>query len=374
MTSLEATGDTRTMIPPTDRTMLSLVQDRYGSPDVLRVTAAPRPVPQHGQVLVRVEASSVNARDWHVMRGEPRVARLLDRSVFARTSPTVPTRGTDFAGTVVAVGAGVTRWCTGDRIFGEAEAAWAEYLVAEQDAVAAVPHGVSSEEAAALPLAGTTALMCLSAGQPRRGDRLLINGASGGVGTFAVQLAHDMGLHVTAVCSARNADQARLMGAHAVIDYAIEDFCATPERYDLVVDLVGNRPVRALRNLVHPAGTLVLSGGGVPGTGRYVGPIGMLVRAQLLARTPGPRIAVPQARPTTASLETLAGLARRGALVPVIDRVFGIREGAEAMRYVETEHARGKVLVVMGRASASPASCSRAVALSRRRPLTGSGW
>jgi NADPH:quinone reductase-like Zn-dependent oxidoreductase len=191
--------------------------------------------------------------------------------------------------------------------------------------------------------------MCLAAGQPRRGDRLLINGASGGVGTFAVQLAHDMGLHVTAVCSARNADQARLMGAHAVIDYAIEDFCVTPERFDLVVDLVGNRPVRALRHLLHPTGTLVLSGGGAPGTGRNIGPIGMLVRAQLLARTPGPRIAVPQARPTTASLETLAGLARRGALVPVIDRVFGLHDAAAAMRYVETEHARGKVLVVMGR-------------------------
>jgi NADPH:quinone reductase-like Zn-dependent oxidoreductase len=346
MTSLDAPPDGTTTDRVTSRTMRALVQDRYGGPEVLRVRDCPRPVPQQGQVLVRVEASSVNARDWHVMRGEPRVARLLDRSVFSRTSPAVSIRGTDFAGTVVAVGSGVTRWRTGDQVFGEAEAAWAEHLVATQDAVAAMPHGVSPQEAAALPLAGTTAIMCLSAGEPRPGDRLLVNGASGGVGTFAVQLAHDMGLHVTAVCSARNVDQARLMGADEVIDYAVDDFCATSRRYDLVVDLVGNRPVRALRNLVQPTGTLVLSGGGVPGTGRVIGPIGLLARAQLLARTRGPRIVVPRARPTTARLEALADLARRGAVVPVIDRVFGLDDGAEAVRYVETAHARGKVVLV----------------------------
>ena len=137
------------------------------------------------------------------------------------------------------------------------------------------------------------------------------------------------------------------MGADVVVDYAGEDFCGTTERFDVVVDLVGNRPVRALRHLLHPAGTLVLSGGGVPGTGRYVGPIGMLVRAQLLARTPGPRIVVPQARPTTALLEALADLAQRGVLVPVIDRVFPLDDGADAVTYVETEHARGKVVIVM---------------------------
>jgi NADPH:quinone reductase-like Zn-dependent oxidoreductase len=347
MTSLDARRDASTIPASAEQTMKALVQDRYGGPDVLRVAVVPRPVPQQGQVLVRVEASSVNARDWHVMRGEPRVARLLDRSVFARTAPTVPIRGTDFAGTVVAVGTGVTRWRIGDRIFGEADAAWAEYLVAAQDAVAAVPDDVTAAEAAALPLAGTTALMCLSAGLPKSGDRLLINGASGGVGTFALQMARDTGMDVTAVCSARNADQARLMGAHRVIDYATDDFTDTPERYDLVVDLVGNRPVRALRNLLHPTGTLVLSGGGVPGTGRNVGPIGLLIRAQLIARTPGPRIVVPQSRPTTAALEEIADLARRGVLVPVIDRVFGIDDAAQAMSYVETEHARGKVVVAV---------------------------
>ncbi len=347
MTSLDARRDDA-VAAPAGRTMRAVVQDRYGGPEVLRVAVVPRPVPGAGQVLVRVEASSVNARDWHVLRGEPRVARLLDRGVFARTSPTVPVRGTDFAGTVVAVGSGVTQWRTGDRIFGEAEAAWAEYLVAAQDAVAPMPDDVAAEEAAALPLAGTTALTCLAAGQPEPGDRILVNGASGGVGTFVLQMARDQGLRVTAVCSARNADQARLMGAQRVVDYAADDFCATRERYDVVVDLVGNRPVRALRRLLDPTGTLVLSGGGIPGTGRIVGPIGLLVRAQLMARTPGPRIVVPQARPTTAALEEVARLARRGVLVPVIDRVFGLDHAAQAVSYVETEHARGKVVVAVG--------------------------
>ena len=173
-----------------------------------------------------------------------------------------------------------------------------------------------------------------------------MNGASGGVGTFVIQMAHASGVHVTAVCSARNANQARLMGADTVVDYAVDDFCARPERYDVVVDLVGNRSVRALRNLVLPTGTLVMSGGGVPGTGRLIGPMGLLVRASVLARTPGPRIVVPQARPTTTRLEELAGLARRGAIVPVIDRVFSLEQGADALRYVETEHARGKVVLL----------------------------
>jgi NADPH:quinone reductase-like Zn-dependent oxidoreductase len=332
--------------PMDGQVMRAVVQDRYGPPEVLRVAELARPAPAEDQVVVQVEASSVNARDWHIMRGEPQVARLLDRSVFSRTSPRQRVRGTDVVGTVVAVGSGVNRWRAGDRIFGEASGAWAQYAVAAQDAVAAVPADLGVAEAAALPLAGTTASMCLSAGKPPTGGRLLVNGASGGVGTFVIQMAHASGVHVTAVCSARNANQARLMGADTVVDYAVDDFCARPERYDVVVDLVGNRSVRALRNLVLPTGTLVMSGGGVPGTGRLIGPMGLLVRASVLARTPGPRIVVPQARPTTTRLEELAGLARRGAIVPVIDRVFSLEQGADALRYVETEHARGKVVLL----------------------------
>lgn len=346
-TNPHASGTTRP--GRADTTMRALVQDTYGSPDVLTVAAVPTPTPGPGQVRVRVAAASVNARDWHIMRGEPRLARLLDRTVFGRTAPRVAIRGTDFAGTVDAVGTGVTRWQPGDPVFGEADAALAEYVVASQKLVAPVPAGTSLHQAAALPLAATTALMCLRAGDPVPGARLLINGASGGVGTFAVQLATTMGLHVTAVCSARNAEQARSLGADSVIDYSVEDFCAVPDRYDMVLDLVGNRSLRDLRRLVHPAGTLILSGGGASGDGRWIGPLGLLVRAQLSARLPGPRIAIPQALPSAERLEELAALVASGSVTPVIDRVFDLDHGADALRYLETEHARAKVIVTIPR-------------------------
>ena len=327
--------------------MRALVQDLYGSPDVLKVAAVPIPTPDAGQVRIRVAAASVNARDWHVMRGEPRLARLLDRTTFGRTAPRIRIRGTDFAGTIDAVGADVTRWRPGDTVFGEADAALAEYVVASQDVVTRIPTGTSFEQAAALPLAGNTALTCLRAGDPQPGTRLLINGASGGVGTFALQIAKAMGLHVTAVCSARNAELAHSLSADVVIDYNLKDFCATSERYDMVLDLVGNRSVRALRGLVHRSGTLVLSGGGVSGKGRLVGPLGLLIRAQLMTRLPGPRIVIPQAKPTRKALEELATLVHSGAVRPVIDRTFTFKDGAEAIRYLETDHARAKVIVTI---------------------------
>jgi NADPH:quinone reductase-like Zn-dependent oxidoreductase len=213
---------------------------------------------------------------------------------------------------------------------------------------------VTPQEAATLPLAGTTALTCLDAARLRSGDHILINGASGGVGTFTIQMAHARGMHVTAVCSARNAAQAKALGADNVIDYATTDFCATAGRYDAVLDLVGNRPVRDLREVVRSTGALVLSGGGVPGTGRLVGPLGLLVRAQLLSRTPGPRIVIPQALPTTTQLRRLGMLAGTRAVAPVVDRVFDLAEGADAVRYVETEHARGKVLLTVTPRNVTP--------------------
>lgn len=332
----------------TETTMRAHTQNGYGPPDVLRSTTVPVPIPGPGHVRVTVVAASVNARDWHVMRGEPRLARLLDRTTFGRTAPRVAIRGTDFAGTVDAVGAGVTRWKPGDAVFGEADGAFAEYAVTAEDTVACIPAGTTFEQAAAVPLAGTTALICLRAGEPKPGARLLINGASGGVGTFAIQLAKAMGLHVTAVCSARNADQARSLGADTLIDYNREDFCARQDRYDIVLDLVGNRAVRHLRRLLRRSGTLVLSGGGVSGEGRFVGPLGLLIRAQLAARLPGPRIAIPQAKPTTERLDELAALLTSGSLKPIIDRAFDFDHAADAIRYLETEHARGKVIVKIG--------------------------
>jgi NADPH:quinone reductase-like Zn-dependent oxidoreductase len=325
--------------------MRALVQDRYGSPDVLRVEEVAMPAPGPGEVLVRLEAASVNARDWHVMRGEPRLARLMDRTIFGRTAPRVRIRGTDFAGVVESIGAGVTRVRAGDPVFGEADAAIAEYVAADQDTTALLPAGLDFDQAAAIPLAATTALVCLRAGEPQTGDTVLINGASGGVGTFAVQLAKSMGLHVTGVCSTRNTDLVRSLGADVVVDYTREDFRDLGARFDLVVDLVGNRALRDLRSVLKPSGNLVLSGGGVAGHGRFLGPLGLLIRAQLHARLSRSPLAVPQAKPNREVLDELAELVTKEAITPIIDRTFPFEEAANAIRYLEQEHARAKVVI-----------------------------
>ena len=342
------TPNVATSVRTTGQTMRALVQDRYGTSDVLRISDVARPVPGDGEVLVRLEAASVNARDWHIMRGEPRIARLMDRAIFGWRGPRVRVRGTDFAGVVEEVGPSVSDWAVGDLVFGEANATLAEYVVAPVGAMARVPAGVSMQQAAALPLAATTAMECLRAADPRPGSTLLVNGASGGVGTFVVQLAASMGLHVTGVCSARNGDQARSLGADVVIDYATCDFVDGGSTYDLVIDLVGNRSLRDLRGRVKPGGSLVLSGGGVPGAGRFVGPIGLLVRAQLSKRRPGPAMHTPTAHPRRESLEELADQVARGAITPVIEKVFGLDHAAAALRHLESEHARAKVVVSRG--------------------------
>lgn len=326
--------------------MRALLQDRYGPPEVLRVAEVPTPAPGPGELLVRVRAASVNARDWHVMRGEPRLARL-DRSVFGRRGPREPIRGTDFAGTVEAVGQGVTDWQPGREVFGEADGALAEYVVAPVSVVAPMPAGLTFEQAAALPLAANTALSLLHAGHLAPGRSVLLNGASGGVGTFAVQMACAAGAHVTAVCSARNADLVRSLGAERVVDYAREDFAAGERRYDVVVDLVGNRSLRALRSAVAPGGWLVLSGGGASGDGPLVGPMALFGKAALVSRVSPAQIVMPMATPSTAALEEIARLVESGAVVPVIDKTFPLEQAADAIRYLEVEHARAKVVVTV---------------------------
>jgi NADPH:quinone reductase-like Zn-dependent oxidoreductase len=326
--------------------MRALVQDRYGSPDVLRVDDVPTPVPGHGEVLVRVKAASVNARDWHVMRGEPRLARLLDSSAFGRAAPRVRIRGTDLAGTVESVGDGVTRWRPGDNVFGESAAAIAEYVAAPEGVVATMPAGLTFEQAAAIPLAANTALVCLRAGQVEAGQSVLINGASGGVGTFAVQLAKSTGVaQVTAVCSARNAELVRSLGADVVVDYGREDFCESGRQYDLVLDLVGNRALRDLRRVLKPSKTIVLSGGGVSGQGRFIGPLGLMIRAQLVARVSRLRLVIPEAKPSTQNLAELAALVESGSITPIVDKTFAFENATEAIRYLEVEHARAKVVI-----------------------------
>jgi NADPH:quinone reductase-like Zn-dependent oxidoreductase len=327
--------------------MRALIQDRYGSPDVLRVDDVATPVPGHGEVLVRVKAASVNARDWHVMRGEPRLARLLDSATFGRAAPRVRIRGTDFAGTVESVGEGVTRWRPGDDVFGESGAAIAQYVAASEGVVATMPAGLRSEQAAAIPLAANTALVCLRAGQVEAGQSVLINGASGGVGAFAVQLAKSMGVHLTAVCSARNAELVRSLGADAVVDYGSEDFSESGRQHDLVLDLVGNRSLRDLRRVLKPSGTIVLSGGGVSGQGRFLGPLSLIIRAQLVGRVSRLRLVIPEAKPSTQNLAELAALVESGLVTPIVDKTFAFENAAEAIRYLEVEHARAKVVITV---------------------------
>ena len=306
----------------------AVLQEVYGSPDVLHLRQVPAPSPAANEVLVRISAASVNARDWHVMRGEPWLARLLDRGTFALRRPRVATRGTDLAGVVEAVGAHVTRWHVGDHVFGEGTATLADHAVVPAD-----------------QLAATTALRCLDATGSVPGNSILVNGASGGVGTFAIQIAKARQLHVTAVVSTRNVALAASLGADRVIDYTSEDFARAGAQYDVLVDLVGNRALRELRRAVRPGGVLVLSGGGVSGTGRILGPLRLLIWGQVYGHLRGLRVHVPQAAPDPALLEQVSELVATRQLAPVIDRRFALEQAADAIRYMETEHTRGKVVV-----------------------------
>ncbi|GAA3920634.1 NAD(P)-dependent alcohol dehydrogenase [Actinoplanes auranticolor] len=324
--------------------MKAIVHDRYGPPDVLRYADIDKPVPTANEVLVRVRAASVNARDWHTMRGDPYLARLA----FGLRAPKVRTLGTDFAGVVEAVGGDVTRLRVGDEVYGEVRAAFAEYVSVRDDLVDRKPANLTFEQAAALPLAANTALMGLrDVARVQPGQRVLINGASGGVGTFAVQLAKSYGAHVTGVCSTRNAELVRSLGADHVVDYTRDDFTRDGRRYDVVFDLVGNRSLGDLRRAFTPTGTLVLSGGGVSEGGSLVGPIGLVVKGRLLARFVRHRVVILDTAPSEANLATLRELAEAGTLTPVIDRSHPLSETAEAIRYVEQEHARAKVVLTV---------------------------
>jgi NADPH:quinone reductase-like Zn-dependent oxidoreductase len=326
----------------------AIVQDRYGSPDVLTLREIDEPVAADKEVLVRVHAAAVNARDWHVMRGDPYLARLLDRTTFGRNGPKIRTRGTDFAGRVEAVGRGVTRFRPGDDVFGEFDGAFAEYLCVPDEVVEKKPANLTFEQAAALPLAGNTALMGVrDAAKVQPGQQILINGASGGVGTFAVQIAKSFGAEVSGVCSTRNMDLVRSIGADHVIDYTREDFTRKGRRYDVVFDLVGNRSLTECRRALTPAGTLILSGGGVSNGGSFVGPIGLIVRGQLLSRFVRHRVIALVAKPSRENLAALRELVESGKVTPVIERTYPLREAPEAIRYLEAEHARAKLVLTV---------------------------
>ncbi|GLW27359.1 NAD(P)-dependent alcohol dehydrogenase [Actinoplanes regularis] len=329
--------------------MKAITQDRYGGPERLRWTEVETPVPGDGEVLVRVRAASLNAYDWHFMRGDP----YLMRSQMGLTRPARSIRGRDVAGEVATTFTnGTTTFDAGDAVFadlGHLQGTFAEYVCVPHHLLAPMPAGLSFAEAAALPLAGNAALSCLRDGGLKAGQTILINGASGGVGTFAVQIAKAREARVTAVCSTRNVELVTKFGADRVIDYTVTDFATAPERYDVVLDLVGNRSLRDLRRVLTPDGTLVLSGGGVSTGGSLIGPMPLFVRGQLLARLRRrQRVVVPGSDPSRATLDELCTLIESGRVTPAIDRTFPLAEAAAAIRYLETEHARAKVVLTVG--------------------------
>ena len=324
--------------------MKAVVQDRYGSADTLEFRDIDRPVPAAGEVLVRVHAASVNAYDWHYMHGDPKLAR----AVFGLSRPKARVRGRDFAGRVEAVGAGVTGLEPGDEVYGEADGAFAEFVCAKDGMVGPKPANLTFEQAAAIPLAGNTALIGLrDVARVQPGQTVLVNGASGGVGTFAVQLAKAYGAEVTAVCSTRNVGLVRSLGADHVIDYTREDFTRGGRRYDVLLDLVGNHSLADFRRAVAPTGTLVLSGGGVYEGGSVFGPMALFFRRRLAAPFTRQRLLELPARQSKATLAALRDLAESGKMTPVVERTYPLSEAAEAIRYLEVEHARAKIVVTV---------------------------
>ncbi len=320
--------------------MRAITQDRYGSADVLRVAELERPEPGPGQVLFRVRAAGVNALDWHVMRGAP----YLVRPMLGWRRPRQARRGVDVAGTVEAVGPGVERLAVGDAVVGWCFGAFAEYAVAEQ-VVLAKPEGITFEQAAAIPTSATTAWRGLTrSARVQAGQRVLIVGASGGVGSFAVQIAKALGAHVTAVCSTRNVDLVRAIGADAVIDYTRQDPLTGDARYDVILELAGRTSPLRYRRALTATGTLVLSSGD---GGAWLGPLGRMATAAVASWFVRQRLVVLAATTDPDELRAVLDLVETGAVTPLMDRSFALAEAAEAIRYVETGHTQGKSVVVV---------------------------
>ena len=326
-----------------DSSMEALRYHCYGGPEVLHLERVPKPVPADDQLLVKVYAASVNPLDWHTMRGEPYILRLS----AGLGAPTDPAMGVDFSGTVEAVGKSVTRFKPGDEVFGGRDGALGEYVVVrESRAVALKPANVSHEQAAAIPIAALTALQALrEQGNLEPGQKVLVNGASGGVGTYAVQLARVMGAEVTGVCSGRNSEMVRSLGADRVIDYTKEDFTRGNTRFDLIVDNIGNHSVSDIVDVLTPTGIYVIVG--APSEDPWIGAMAGPIRAKVYAPFVDQQLKFFIANLEQKDLEYLASLMQDGKLVSVIDRRYPLAQAAEAIRYLETGRARGKVIVTI---------------------------
>lgn len=340
--------------------MKAIVRTKYGPPEVLHLKEAEKPVPSEGKVLVEIRAASVNPADYHEMRA-PFLFRLIGRMGLRR--PKDPRLGTDIAGRVEAVGSNVTQFKPGDEVFGVCAGGFAEYAIARQERLALKPANSSFEEAAAVPVAGFTALQALrDRGHVQLGQKVLVNGASGGVGTFLVQIAKSYGGEVTGVCSTRNLDMVRSIGADHVIDYAKEDFTRNGQRYDLICDAVGNHSVSDYKRALNPKGVCVILG--FSGMSRLLSNAfsGRLSRG-------AKKVGMMMAKSDQKDLVALKELIEAGKVVPVIDRLYPLSETADAIRYVEGPkhrpgHARGKVIITVeptGKKETEPAAQKRQI-------------
>ncbi len=321
-------------------TMKAVVRRCYGSPDVLEYGDIEKPTPADNEVLVKVAAASVNPLDWHFMRGTPYLLRLMSGT----GAPDDPGLGVDFAGTVEAVGNSVTRFKPGDEVFGGGDGAFAEYLTVREDGALAIkPAEVSFEQAASAPIAAVTALQALrDLGKLESGQSVLINGASGGVGTFAVQIAKSFGAEVTGVCSTRNVEMVLSIGADHVFDYKKEDYTESGKQYDLIIDMVGNHSLSANRRALKPDGTFVIVGGG---KGNWLGPMMTPIKAFMLSPFVDQEFVMILAELRQDDLAILGDLMQAGTVIPVIDSRYALSELKAALQHSEEGHTRGKIII-----------------------------
>ena len=330
-------------VPPTaNDKMRAIVQHEYGTADVLQLAEIDRPTIKAGEVLVQVRAAGVDRGTWHLMVGKPYVMRLA----FGLRGPRRAVPGLDVAGVVVAVGGDVTRFKPGDEVFGIAKGSFAEFAAAREDKLAHKPSRLTFEQAAAMSVSGQTALRGLrDVGGLQAGQKVLITGASGGVGTYAVQIAKALGAEVTGVCSTGKMDLVRSIGADHVIDYTHDDFADGEQHYDLILDIAGNSTLSRLRRALTPHGTVVIAGG--EGGDRWFGGIDRQLRARVLSPFVGQRLTTFIAKEHHAGLEPLTEFVERGQLVPVIERTYSLSDMPDAMRHLEAGHARGKLVITV---------------------------
>jgi NADPH:quinone reductase-like Zn-dependent oxidoreductase len=322
--------------------MKAIVYTEYGPPDVLQFTEVAKPIPKDDEVLIQIHAASVNPLDWHFMRGTPYIVRIL----AGLRKPKVTRLGVDVAGHVEAVGKNVTQFEPGDEVFGACKGAFAEYVCASEGSLVLKPTNVTFEQAAAVAIAAFTALQGLrDKGHIQPGQKVLINGAAGGVGTFAVQIAKSFGVDVTGVCSTRNVGMVRSIGADQVIDYTQEDFTKSGQRYDLILDMIGNHSLSDCRRALTPEGTLVLVGG--PDEGRWLRPLTGMLKPVVLSRFVSQNLVMFLARRSKEDLIIMQELLEAGKVTPVIDRSYPLSEVPEAIRYLEEGHAQGKVVITL---------------------------